>query len=34
MTKKQYVEAKTEIIELELSIITDNSDIRVPEVDD
>ena len=34
MTKKQYVEAKTEIIELELSIITDNSDIRVPEIDD
>lgn len=32
--KKVYTQAETEIIELDLSIITDNSEIRVPEIED
>jgi hypothetical protein len=32
--KKVYTQAETEIIELDLSIITENSEIRVPEIED
>ena len=32
--KKPYPEAKTDIIELQLSVITENSEIRVPEIED
>ena len=32
--KKVYMQAETEIIELDLSIITENSEIRVPEIED
>ena len=32
--KKVYTQAETEIIELDLSIITENSEIRVPERED